>query len=80
MLIGVGVSCPISYPIVSYLYVSFSEFITSIWEERVYFLVSFTCNYVVSVRRGLLFLLVLRIGCITLRKHANAIYSGFSLL
>ena len=36
--IGVeGVSCRISYSIVSYLYVSFSGLITSIWEERASF-------------------------------------------
>ena len=37
MFIIVGISCPISYSIVSYLYVSFSGFITSISEERAYF-------------------------------------------
>ena len=51
MLIGVGVSCRISYHIVSNLYVSFSGLITSFGEEKVFFLLSFTGNYVVSVRR-----------------------------
>ena len=36
--------------------------ITSVGGERAIFLLSFTCNYVVSVRRGFLFLLVLGIG------------------
>ena len=34
MLIGVGVSCRISYSIVNYLYVSFSGMIISVGKER----------------------------------------------
>ena len=34
MFIGVGVSCRISYSVVSYLDVSFSGLITSVGEER----------------------------------------------
>ena len=37
MLIGVGVSCRISYSFVSYLYVSCSGSITSVGEERANF-------------------------------------------
>ena len=37
MLFGVGVSCHILYSIVSYLYVSYSESITSVGEERAIF-------------------------------------------
>ena len=71
MLFGVGVSCHILYSIVSYLYVSYSESITSVGEERaIFFLLSFTCNYVVSVRRGFLFLLVLGMGCVILLWHS----------
>ena len=33
-------------------------------------LLSFTCNYLVSVRRGLLFLRVLGMGCVTLLWHS----------
>ena len=61
MLFGVGVSCRILYSIVSYLYVSCSGSITLVVEERT----KFTCNYVVSVRRGFLFRLVLGMGCVT---------------
>ena len=44
----------------SYLYVSCSGSITSVDEEReLICLLSFTCNYVVSVRSGVLFLWVL---------------------
>ena len=58
MLIGVGVSCHISYSILSYLYGSCSGSITLVGEERAVFLLLFTCNYMVSVRKGFLFLLV----------------------
>ena len=51
MLVGICVSCGYSYSIVSYLYVSCSGTITSVGEERANFLLSFTCNYVISVRR-----------------------------
>ena len=56
MLFGVCVSCRILYSIVSVLYVSCSGSITSVEEVRPNFSASFTCNYVVSVRRGFLFL------------------------
>ena len=47
MIIGMGVSCRISYSSVSYLYVSCSGSISSVEEEReLIFLLSFTCNYV----------------------------------
>ena len=45
MFFGVGVSCRILYSIVSYLYVSCSGLITS----ELICLLSFTCNYVLSV-------------------------------
>ena len=53
MLFGVGVSCRILFSFVGYLYVSCSGSITSVGEE-----LSFTCNYVVSARRGFFFLWV----------------------
>ena len=37
MLIGAGVSCHISYSVVSYLNVSFSRLITSVGKERANF-------------------------------------------
>ena len=76
MLTGPGVddSCStcISYPVVSYLYVSFSGLFTSVREERANFLLSFTCNYVVSVGMGFLFLLVLGIGCLNSSPEPKA--------
>ena len=39
------------------------------WEE-LFFLLVFTCNYVVSLGRGNLFLLVLGIGCVILLWHS----------
>ena len=52
------------YSIVIYVYISCSGLITSVGEERAYFLLSFTCNYVVTVRRGFLFLSVIGLGCV----------------
>ena len=47
-----------------FYYASFSGLITSVGEEReLNFLLSIT-HYVVSVRRGFLFLLVLRMACV----------------
>ena len=72
MLFGEGVSCRILYSIVSYLYVSCSGSITSVEEEGVNLicLLSFTFKYVVSVRRGCLFLLVLGLCCVILLWHS----------
>ena len=39
------------------------------------FLPLFTCNYVVSVRRSLLFLLELRMGCVTILLHPLAFHT-----
>ena len=82
MLIGVGVSYRISCSIVSYLYVSCSGSITLVGEEReLIFLLSFIYNYLVSVMRGFLFLLVLGIGCIILLCHALGLpYYLFALV
>ena len=65
----VGVSCPILYSIVSYLYVSCSGLVASVGEERA----NVCCNYMVSVRRGFLFLLVLGMCCIILLWHSLCI-------
>ena len=70
MLFGVGLSCRTLYSIVSYLYVSCSGSITSVAKERAKCLLPFTCNYVVSVRTGFLFLLVLGMGCVILLWHS----------
>ena len=51
----------------SSLYVSCSRLITSVGKKReLISLVLFTRNYVVSVWRGFLFLLVLGMGCVIL--------------
>ena len=64
MLFGVGVSYRILCSVVSYLYVSYIGSITSVGEGELICLLVFTCNYVVSVWRGFLFLWVLGIGCV----------------
>ena len=52
------------------IYTSCSGSITSVGEERAICLLSFTCNYVVSFRRGFLFLLVLWMCCVILLWHS----------
>ena len=52
-----------------YLYVSFCGSITSVGEERAN-LSATVYLYVVSVRRGFLFLLMLGIGCVILLWHS----------
>ena len=64
--LGVDVSCRILYYFVIYLYVSRSRSITSVGKEKANLSVLFTCNYVVSVRRGFLFLWVLGMGYVIL--------------
>ena len=67
------------YSIVSNLYVSCGGSITSVGEERAK--LSFTCNYVVSVRRGFLFIWVLGLGCVILLWHSLSLpYNQFTLL
>ena len=56
------------------LYVSCSGSITSVGEERCNLSVLFTRNYVVYVRRGFLFLLVLRVGYFILLWHSWAFH------
>ena len=59
------------YSFVVYLYVNGSGSITSVGEERrLICLLLFTCNYVVSVWRGFLFLLVLGMGYVILLWHS----------
>ena len=60
---GVGVSCRNLYSFVVYLYVNISGSITSV---ELICLLLFTCNYVVSVWRGFLFLWVLGMGYVIL--------------
>ena len=61
MLFGVGVSCHILYSIVSY-----ADQLPRLGKRELICLLSLTCNYVVSVRRGFLFLLVLEMGRVIL--------------
>ena len=55
---------------VFYLYVSGSGSIISVGEERAYLSAVFTCNHVVSVGRGFLFIWVLGIGYVILLWHS----------
>ena len=69
MLFGVDVSCRISYCIICYIYVGCSGSIR-LGKRELICVLSFTCNYVVSVRRDFLFLLVLGISCVILLWHS----------
>ena len=57
--------------VIVYLYVNGSGSITSVGEEReLICLLLFTCNYVVFVRKGFLFLWVLGMGYVILLWHS----------
>ena len=77
---GVGVSCRKLYSFVEYLYVNGSGSITSVGEEReLICLLLFSCNYVVFVWRGFLFLWVLGMGYVILLWHSLSLpYNYFA--
>ena len=80
MLTGIGIY-RISYSVVGYLFVSCRGSITSVWGRERFFLLSSTCNYVVFVRRGFLFLLVLGVGYIILLWYSLYLpYDYFEIL
>ena len=86
MFFGVGVSCRYLYSFIVYLYVDGSGLITSDWEERererereLICLLLFTCNYVVSVWRGYLFLWVLGMGYVILLWHSLSLPYNYFL-
>ena len=62
-------SCFMSYfySIVSFLVADQSP---RLGKKEQFLLLSFTCNYVVSVRMGFFFLLVLEMGCLILLCHS----------
>ena len=82
MIFGVGVSCRNLFSFVVILYVSGSGSITSVGEEReLICLLLFTCNYVVSVWIGFLFLWVLGMGYVILLLHSLSLpYNYFRVL
>ena len=69
-----NISCRYPYSSVNYVFVSCSGPVTSVREEKTIFLLSFTCNNVVAVRREFFFPLVLRIGCIIYFGTPRAFY------
>ena len=73
--------CRNFYSFVVYLYVNGSGSITSVGERELICLLLFTCNYVVSVWRGFLFLWVLRVGYVILLWHTLSLpYNYFENL
>ena len=69
-MFGVGVSFRNLYSFVVYLYVSVVDQLPRLGKRELIFLLLFTCNYVVSVWRGFLFLWVLGIGNVILLWHS----------
>ena len=68
------------YSFVVYLYVNGSGSTTSVGEEReLICLLLFTCNYVVSVWRGFLFLWVLGMGYVILLWHSLSLPYNYFL-
>ena len=76
---GVGVSCRKLYSFVVYLYVYGSGSITSVGKRELICLLLFTCNYVVFVWRGFLFLWVLGMGYVILLWHSLSIPYNYFL-
>ena len=74
-------SCRNLHSFVVYKYVSGSGSITSVGEEReLICLLLFTCNYVVSVLRGFLFIWVLRMGSVILLWHSLSLPYNYILI
>ena len=75
-----GVSCSVLFSFVVCLYVSVSGSLTSVGERELICLLLFTCNYVVSVRRGFLFLWVIGMGYVILLWHSLSLpYNSFDI-
>ena len=71
---------PVLYSFVVYLYVNGSGSITSVGEERANLSAVVTCNYVVSVWRGFLFLWVLGMGYVILLWYSLSLpYNYFAV-
>ena len=67
------------YSFVVYLYVNGSGLITSVGKRELICLLLFTCNYVVFVWRGFLFLWVLGMGYVILLWHSlSLLYNYFT--
>ena len=77
---GVGVSCRKLYSFVVYLYVKVVDQLPRLGKRELICLLSFTCNYVVFVWRGFLFLWVLGMGYVILLWHSlSLLYNYFDL-
>ena len=75
-----GVSWRNLYSFVVYLYVNGSGSITSVEERELVCLLLLTCNCVVSVWRGFLFLWVLWMGYVILLWHSMSLpYTYFTI-
>ena len=78
---GVGVSCRNLYSIVDYLYVDVVDQLPRLGKRELICLLLFTCNYVVFVWRGFLFLWVPGMGYVILLWHSLSLpYNYFELI
>ena len=76
---GVGVSCRKLYSFVVYLYVDGVDQLPRLGKRELICLRLFTCNYVVFVWRGFLFLWVLGMGNIIILWHSLSLpYNYFN--
>ena len=68
------------YSIVSYVLYAVADLLPRLGMRELICLLSFTCNCVISVRRGFLFLLVLWMVCVILLWHSLGLpYNYFDL-
>ena len=73
MLFEVDVLCRIFLPLLIIYMLSVADQLPRLRKRELICLLSFTCNYVVSVRKVFLFFLVLGMGCVILSWHSLGI-------
>ena len=66
MFFEVGVSCRVLYFLFVIYMLAVVDQLPRLGKRELISLLSFTCNYAVSVRRGFLFFWVLGMGCVIL--------------
>ena len=77
MLFRVGVSCRILSSIFSYYMLAVANQFPRLGKIELICLLSFTCNDVVSVRRGFLFPWALGTGCVSLLWHSLSLHNNY---
>ena len=80
MFFGVGVSCRNLYSFVVYLLLTVVDQLPRLGKRELICLLLFTCNYVVFVWRGFLFLWVLGMGYVILLWHSLSLPYNYFLI